>query len=147
MKNIYLISGVGSTKLFPTAAAQLYTSSLFVKSLDYAQTQNADGIHILSAKYGLLDLDAVVAPYKDVVSEFSRAKQRQWAAWVRTSLSERYSLEDDRFILLAGAKYHMFLTPYMPHLSIPLEHLSKGHQLQWLTEMNEIHSSLPVLQK
>lgn len=68
-------------------AAELYTSPLFRKSLEYARriTQDKD-IYILSAKYGLLPLEARVRSYDVTLNrmrerETVRHGQRGW--WAR----------------------------------------------------------------
>jgi hypothetical protein len=57
LKKIVLVSCVKSKLSHPAKARDLYISTLFKSNLEYACRQNPDGIYILSAKYGLLELD------------------------------------------------------------------------------------------
>lgn len=130
MKEIYLISCVKSKLSHLDKARNLYTSTLFKLSLKYAQQQKPDAIYILSAKYGLLDLDAVVAPYELTLNTMGVAYRRRWAKRVLAQLKERSDLKNDLFIILAGENYREFLLPEIKHFEIPFKGLPFGKLLR-----------------
>lgn len=101
MKTIVLISCVSQKRSEPSRAADLYTSPLFKKALAYARMLRADGIYILSAKYGLVALDQEVAPYDLTLNTMKTGDVRAWAKRVLEQLAEVASLPEDRFVFLA----------------------------------------------
>lgn len=62
MKKIVLISCVSQKRSHRSKAKDLYISALFKKNLAYARRLNPDAIYILSAKYGLVDLETEIDP-------------------------------------------------------------------------------------
>ena len=83
MKRIALLSCVSKKLDHPAPAAELYTSPLFRLSLAYARQLHPDAIHILSARYGLVDLDEVIVPYDVTLNTMPAAERRAWAQRVR----------------------------------------------------------------
>ena len=89
---------------------------------------------ILSAEYGLVDPEAVIAPYERTLNTMGIADRRLWAARV---LSELLPLLKgvDRVVILAGERYREFLVEeirsVVPEIQIPLEGLRIGKQLAW----------------
>jgi hypothetical protein len=126
----------GKTKLPRLSKARdLYQGDLFRKSLKYAQKLDADKIFILSAKYGLLDLDAEIEPYDQSLIGARVAELREWSARVLESLAARTDLERDHFVVLAGIPYRRFLLPHLSSFDVPLEGLSQGAQKQQLARL------------
>lgn len=104
----------GKRKLSQQAKAKnLFTSTLFKLSLKHAQQQRPNDIYILSAKYGLIDLDEIVAPYELTLNTMRIAERRFWAERVLMQNKERTYLENDLFIILTVEKYREFLIPKM----------------------------------
>ena len=134
MKRIVLLSCVSKKLDHPAPAAELYTSPLFRLSLAYARQLQPDAIHILSAKYGLVDLDQVIAPYDVTLNTMPAAERRAWAQRVLEQLAQRYDLEHDHFIILAGQRYRQYLVPHLAYVEIPLQGLPIGKQLQFLKQ-------------
>ena len=132
MQTIVLISCVKSKLDVPARAAELYTSTLFRLNLAYARQLQPDAIYILSAKYGLLELDQVIEPYEKTLNKMDEYDKRVWAMQVLASLRRKADLNSDRFIFLAGVNYRKYLVPHMAHVEIPLEGLALGQQLQEL---------------
>ena len=116
-------------------AADLYTSTLFKLSLQYARKQRPDHIFILSAKHGLLPLDTEIYPYEQTLSNMPSAEIRIWADGVIEQLREVCRPDETEFTFLAGEKYRRYLLPYMKHKKIPLQGLRIGEQLQKLKEL------------
>lgn len=134
MKNIILISCVSKKLNQKSKARDLYISPLFKKNLNYAQKLQPDQIFILSAKYGLVDLEQVIEPYDLTLNTMPAREVKRWADGVLRQLSERTDLQRDQFIFLAGAKYRKYLVPHLNHVEVPFEGLTIGKQLQRLSE-------------
>lgn len=131
-KKVVLISCVKSKLNVPAKAKNLYTSDLFRSSLQYAYYLKADNIYILSAKYGLVELDQVIIPYEMTLNNMGEPQKRAWAADVINSLRQKKDLNKDLFIILAGENYRKYLLPAIKHFEVPLEGLSFGQQLHEL---------------
>jgi len=132
MKKIVLVSCVKSKRKYPAKAKDLYTSTLFQSNLQYAYQLKPDAIYILSAKYGLLDLDQIIAPYEMTLNTMTEAEKKNWSRIVLDTLQKKANLKSDLFIFLAGKNYRKYLLPELAHYEIPLEGLSFGRQLQEL---------------
>lgn len=138
MQHICLVACAGTKRGTPAPAEDLYISSLFSKSCEYAK-RNADGWFILSAKHGLLHPGTITAPYDLTLNTMPKADRRAWAERVMTDL--RPLLEPgDRVTFLAGQHYREDLVPLLEAhgcvINLPLKGLGIGKQLQWLTRAN-----------
>jgi hypothetical protein len=135
IKTIFIV-GCGATKrTAPAPAADLYLGPLYSAALGYARKCAPDyDIRILSAKHGLLDLDAIVAPYNtrwsdsDAMSVYKLTKQLEYEWRTRT-----------HFVMLCAAPYcTRFLDAYREHykahaqFQAPLQGLGIGEQISWL---------------
>ena len=133
MKKIVLISCVSQKRTHRSKAKDLYISTLFKKNLAYARRLSPDAIYILSAKYGLLDLETEIDPYNLTLNTMSASEIRSWADKILQQLSQIANLNDDHFIFLAGMKYRKYLLPHLMSYEIPLEGLTIGRQLHLLS--------------
>ncbi len=104
---------------------------LFSLSYQYAK-RNTDAVYILSAKYGLLAESDVIAPYDLTLSHLPEHRQRDWADYVLTQMRERFDLEQDTFLILAGRNYYQHLLPHLPHTDLPLGNLPLGARIAFL---------------
>jgi len=134
MARIVLLSCVSKKQNHKSKAKDLYLSPLFKKSLRYAEFLNPDRIFVLSAKYGLVELDEEVEPYDKTLNKMSSDEKIDWANMVLGQLDKVVSVGKDTFIFLAGNNYRKFLLPHIKYYEIPMEGLGIGKQLQWLTE-------------
>lgn len=134
MKKIILIACCSKKSKEKARAIDLYQSDLFKKSIAYAKSVNPDAIYILSAKYGLVELEKEIDTYDLTLNQFSEKEKREWACNVKKSLEEKSDLKNDCFIFLAGQNYRKYLIPCISHYKIPLENKRIGEQLQWLKE-------------
>ncbi len=116
-------------------AKDLYTSTLFKLSFQYAEKLAPDMIYVLSAKYGLLDIDEEIGPYELTLNRMHDYEIRAWADHVIEQLKATVSIDKTEFIFLAGYKYRKYLLPHITDYKIPLEGLSIGRQLQRLKEL------------
>lgn len=136
-RKIVLISCVSKKKDSASRASDLYTSALFIKSLNYARKQNPDMIFVLSALYGLVPIDQFIDPYNKTLNEMSSKENLEWAGGVINSLKESCDLENDEFIFLAGNNYRKNLIPKIKKYRIPMLGLAIGKQLQFLGDNRE----------
>ena len=87
MRKIVLISCVSKKLPYKAQAKQLYISPLFKKNLAYAQQLKPDAIFILSAKYGLVDLEQVIEPYDLALKSINVCKSGQGMGSSRIGLN------------------------------------------------------------
>lgn len=110
-----LISCTKSKTTYPAPARELYRpSALFRGALGYLEGR-ADVVYVLSAKYGLLPLDQVAAPYDQTLKDASPAYRREWAALVLRDIQARHgtSLNGITFEFHAGEAYAAQLRPLL----------------------------------
>lgn len=132
MKKVVLISCV-SKKLDGThRACDLYVSPLFRFNLAYARKINADKIFILSAEYGLLELNDEISSYDKTLNKMGIEERSIWAEKVLKRLMVKTDLDKDEFIFLAGKRYREFLTPAIRNYDVPMRGLGIGKQLAFL---------------
>jgi cytoplasmic iron level regulating protein YaaA (DUF328/UPF0246 family) len=134
MKTIALVTCVSSKNKSPMPAGELYCSELFQKLSAYAK-KNSDQWYILSAKYGLLPPEKVIAPYEQTLNKMSTKERRDWGRKVMNDLRQVLS-PGDHVIILAGIKYREHLIEPIRYMgckvSVPMEGLRFGEQLSWL---------------
>lgn len=134
MAKIVLISCVSKKLHHKSKAQNLYVSPLFQKNLRYAKSLNPDKIFVLSAEYGLLDLNREIEPYDKTLNKMSSNEIKDWANSVLSQLQKVSDLGRDEIVFLAGNNYRKFLLPHIKNYKIPLLGLGIGKQLKWLTE-------------
>lgn len=107
MKTVYLI-GCGAKKLNVTSLSKdIYQGELFKKAYKYASSQNPDYIFILSAKHRLLELDKIIEPYNMTLNRMSNKQVKEWSAQVLEDIKDKgLSIENDKFVFLAGKRYY-----------------------------------------
>src|SRR5205814_10611829 len=103
--SIALISCVKTKLDRPARAAELYTSLLFRRQREWA-TARCRTWFILSAKYGLLRPDDMIAPYELTLKSASRAERRAWSMRVLDQLqAELLGVWGRYFEVYAGKDY------------------------------------------
>ncbi|HLC58603.1 MAG TPA: hypothetical protein VJI68_01970 [Candidatus Nanoarchaeia archaeon] len=132
MAKIVLISCANKKLLHKARAKDIYISSLFKMNLSFAKSFNPDKIFILSAKYGLLNLDKEIETYDKTLNAMNSVEKKMWAANVLEELRKVADLNNDEFIFLAGENYRKYLINSLKDYKIPLEGLGIGKQLQYL---------------
>lgn len=126
-----LIALLGCSKAkigVPAPAARLYAaSSLFRKALSHV-TRYADRIHILSAKYGLVDLDQVLEPYDATFADLPAGQQEEWARRVLARLQTLYGedLSHLTFEFYCGKNYQVYLDPLLRSVGARVYYLVAG---------------------
>jgi cytoplasmic iron level regulating protein YaaA (DUF328/UPF0246 family) len=132
MAKIVLVSCVKKKLPYKAKARDLYISTLFKYSLEYAKSLNPDKIFILSAKYGLVDPEVEIEPYDKCLINMSSKETKEWADRVIDQIKKEADLKEDEFIFLAGEKYRKYLLPHISNYQIPLKGLGIGKQLHYL---------------
>jgi len=138
IKQVVLISCVSQKSPYRSTAKELYKSTLFRLNLKYAKLLNPDEIFVLSAKYGLLQLDQEIDPYNLTLNKMSINDIKNWSNKVIDQIRDYCSVDETEFILLAGVKYRKFLIPHFKYYKIPLEGLRIGEQLQKLKNLTSL---------
>lgn len=131
-RKIVLISCSSKKRSSRSQAKDLYVSTLFQFNLKYAYSLNPDFVYILSAKYGLLDLETEVEIYNLTLNNMTSNEIKEWALRVLNQLGEKTDLLNDHFIFLAGNKYRKYLISSLKSYEILLEGYPIGKQLQYL---------------
>ena len=127
---IVFISCVKNKNEYPCAARDMYISDLFKKSLSYAeQLSESATIYILSAKYGLLELDRHIEPYELTLNTMNKKQRKEWADKVLMQCKDKGVSFDDEVIFLCGKKYREFLMEEFKNSTAPLKHMGIGEQL------------------
>ena len=119
-KTIILV-GCGAKKASSACQAKdMYQGDLFKKALAYAYKLRPDAIHILSAKYHLLDLTDIIAPYNETLNNKKVHDIKIWSDIVLNELKARgYDLQNDKFIFLTGKNYYRYLLHELPLHELP----------------------------
>ena len=134
MAKIVLISCGSKNLSYTENAKYLYISPLFKMNLKFAKSLNPDNIFILSAKYGLIDLDEEIESYDKTLNLMYSHEKKEWTNSVLQDLKRTADLDKDEFIFLAGENYRKRILPNIKNYKIPLKGLSIGRQLQYLKE-------------
>ncbi len=136
-RTIALVSCVKTKANTPRPARDLYISDLFAKASAYAE-KVADAWYILSAKYGLVGPNEIIAPYEKTLKGMPVAERKAWAAQVFQDLRAVAVEPGDRIIMLAGVSYREYLAEPLRafgcRIEVPMMGLSFGNQLKWLKE-------------
>lgn len=132
MKKIVLISCVSKKKLGKHPAAKLYEGSLFNYSYEYAKSLEPDHIHIISAKYGLIDYNTIIENYDVTLNNMKKEEIIDWSYKIFEELNSKYDIDVTEFIILAGKNYYQFFIDKLPLVLLPLGNLPIGKRVQWL---------------
>ena len=138
--DLCLVSCVKTKLSDPAPAKELYVSDWFRKARAVVEAEGWPWF-ILSAKYGLVDPDAVIEPYEKTLKNMQENEQIEWSREVMSALDP--SLDGvDSVVIFAGESYREFLAPKLRELRItvhvPMKGLDWGNQLAWLkAQLNE----------
>lgn len=132
MTKITLIGCTSQKKDHECKAVEMYSpSKYFQLRLKYAQLINSDHIYILSAKYGLLNLNDKIKPYNLNLNKTNKNYQRKWSLNILKKLNEKHDLKKDTFILLAGEVYRRYLEKNIKNTINPVPHKRIGYQQEF----------------
>lgn len=119
MAKIVLISCVSKKLPYKAKAKDLYVSTLFKYNLKYAKSFNPYKILILSAKYGLVDLEKEIEPYDKNLNKMLSKDIRKWAACVIDQIKKEADPKKDEFIFFTYGKYNKRLQPHILTIKFP----------------------------
>lgn len=135
MARIALISCTSSKKDYACQAKELYSESATFR-LEYELANIlAEEIYILSAEYGLVSKDTVLAPYDYTLMHKSKDIKIGWSNKVLNQMRETFSLEEDEFIILAGNDYYEYLLPSIKKYWLPLKGKRQGERQPMLRQL------------
>lgn len=117
------------------AAEELYISPLFRYSLQYAKTiTSPDKIFILSAKYGVLRLHDIIAPYELCLNDMNEKQCKKWAENCIRQMENHNINFNEKAVFLCGEKYRKYIINNFKNNSIPLKNIPFGKQLKFYKE-------------
>jgi hypothetical protein len=130
---IVFISCVKTTLSHPAQAKDLFISPWFKKAYAYAKSLHPDDIWILSSEYGLIRPEKKIAPYDKRLNDLSSSEQIKWANNVYAQMKKANIDFNDLAIFLTIWEYRRNLTKYFKNYKAPLNGLSRGEQLSFLS--------------
>lgn len=132
---VVLVSCVKSKLPHPAPARELYTSTWFTKVRKIVEDRNADW-YILSALHGLVSPNVMIAPYERTLNTLGVTDRRAWATETLDQLIPKIG-KRNRIVFFAGMRYREFLVAPLRNIGlaveVPMEGLSIGRQLAWLS--------------
>ena len=132
---LYLVSCVKTKRDAPASAKDLYVSDWFRKARACVEKTGRPW-RILSARHGLVHPEREIRPYELTLNAMPVAERRAWAQDVLAGLAT--CLDGvDTVVFFAGRRYREFLEPALRRRGLavdtPMEGLSQGRQLAWLS--------------
>ena len=129
--DVAFISCVKEKRIGKHKAKDLYTSDFFKKSIGYCSSKY-DSVFILSAKFGLLDLEDTIENYEMTLNDFSKDEKIKWSTMVHEQIKNKINDSDDLYFYV-GNNYRKHLLPMLNNnYYVPLEGKGIGEQLQYL---------------
>lgn len=133
--SIVLISCVKSKLSRPSAAKDLYSSSLFRKERQYAE-RSGHPWFILSAEHGLVAPDEWLAPYERFLADTPARYRAAWGQWVVERLELLTGPLDGKTVEVHANSTYVGairgpLESRGAHLYEPLRGLAMGQRLSW----------------
>lgn len=136
MRRIALISCTSKKKQYKCMASELYSESpRFKLEYQYAKKINCDEIYILSAKYGLISEFDIIEPYNETLNDKSTQEKKVWSLNVLNQMKNKFDLEENEFIILAGINYNKYLLQNLKNHKLPLQGKSLGY---WIPELRRL---------
>ena len=114
-------------------AEEMYTSTIFKKSLIYAKdVLHAEHVYILSAKHFLLPLGKTISPYNVYLGDYSSEKRKEWAEEVVKQMKSHHINFNEKTIFLCGEDYYENLVNEFSDCKCPFKGRTFGFILKWL---------------
>ena len=134
--DIAFISCVKEKRIGKYKAKDLYTSDFFRKSFGYCSSKY-DKVFILSAKYGLLELEEEIENYEMTLNNFSKVEKIEWSVMVCKQMEKKFDDSDDLYFYV-GNNYREHLLPLLSNnYFVPLKGKGIGEQLQYFKNNTE----------
>jgi cytoplasmic iron level regulating protein YaaA (DUF328/UPF0246 family) len=110
-------------------------SNLFSKARKYVESKGYNKWFILSAKYGLLDVNEFIKPYNVTLNNMKATEIKEWSVSVFDKLIQYSPTQIDFY---TGEKYRKYLIPLLEQegvdYNIPLKGLGIGQQMQYYNQ-------------
>lgn len=129
---IVFISCVKKKQSHESKAKDMYISDFFKSQLKYAYSLNPSRIFILSAKYGVVELEDTIQPYEKTLNNMTVSEREEWGKMVTAQLESKKINFNEKTIFLCGEKYRKNIIDLFSDVEIPLCGMGIGKQLQWL---------------
>jgi cytoplasmic iron level regulating protein YaaA (DUF328/UPF0246 family) len=111
-------------------AKDMYSESQWFRlALQYAMQLNPTHIYILSAKYGLLELDDVICPYEKTLIHQNDKEVKKWSKMVIEQIKKKNINQRDTAVFLCGKPYRKYLKSCFVNPIAPCEYLRFGKQM------------------
>lgn len=114
-------------------AESMYTGEYFKKCLLYAKHIKPQKIYILSAKYGLLNLDDKISPYEQTLTNKTKKERKKWALMVYKQMINKHIDFNDTAVFLGGGIYREYIIRFFKNAKIPFQGMGI------ITQMGEIN--------
>lgn len=134
--NFVLISCSKSKLTERAAARELYTGTLFKKSVAWAERHGYEWF-VISALHGLLTPDQTIAPYNYSLKQLRGSREREsWAYLAISAHLTNHVAKGSHAFLIMPELYRRYIQHELDRQSMgytnPLQHLAIGEQMRWL---------------
>lgn len=116
----------------------MYKGFLFEQILKFAKSMNPRKIFILSAKYGVLELDDWISPYNITLNKKNEKEKKEWAYNCYKQLKEKNINFEEKAIFLCGENYRKYLIKCFKNSASPTHRMRIGEQNRFYTQNNKI---------
>jgi hypothetical protein len=128
MTGMIVLVGCGKRKRErPCEAGEMYIGQLFRSHMALARQLPAREILILSAHYGVLELDRVIEPYDTTLRDLGRAGRCAWERRVAARV-EALAKPRELVVVLAGAAYLEWSKRCARRVAAPLARMTLGER-------------------
>lgn len=131
---IVFISCVKRKRDVSCKAGEMYVSALFKYSYEYAKSLNPNHIYILSALYGLLELDDWISPYDKTLLKMKKEERDKWSAMVHDQMVKKGIDFSEEAVFCCGERYREGVAKYFKNCKFPTKGLAYGKCLKFLKE-------------
>lgn len=130
---VVLLCSANRKTAHPAPAITLYRSEFFRLGRSYAQSFSPQAIFVLSARWGLVPADHILAPYPETMSSFETSQAIQvWADEIVHSLHHNLSVDRSHIVVLGLRKFAYPIATQLPHASMPLDGMNYVQALNYL---------------
>ena len=141
-KTIALVPCSKEKKTLPPSvtipARDLYTGPLFKKALECAESLHPDEIYILSAKYGVVELDQKLTYYDMYLHNQPKSYRLSWAEKVLEQLRDHgVDVHRDKIVFLTGNDYYSELVHHITNYEIIGKGLRPGEKMHEFDEIKK----------
>lgn len=131
---IVFISCVKKKKDYPCRADEMYISDFFKKQLEYAKSLHPNIVYILSAKYGVLELQDRIEPYEQTLKKMSKQQKKCWNDMVIRQLMYKNVDFTQKAVFLCGDLYASGLSDLFTDKELPMSGMKFGERLKFMKE-------------